>query len=102
MEGMRNLILLGYKSSGKTYFGKLLAQELGSVFIDTDQLIEDLYQASCRQICLKIGEEAFRHLERSVVSSLKPQADSIIAVGGGTVLHPESCEILDTLGLLFT
>jgi shikimate kinase len=92
--------LFGYKAVGKSYFGRRLAEELGAAFIETDLLIEELGQASCRQICLERGEEAFRHLEREVVRSLEPPAGSIIAVGGGTVLHPESCAVLSGLGPL--
>lgn len=92
-----NLILLGYKSSGKTYFGKLLAQELGQIFIDTDQLIEELYEKkiherlNCRQISIKIGEEGFRLLERKIIDSLGQVTKAVISVGGGAVLSPENC-----------
>lgn len=92
-----NVILLGYKSSGKTYFGKLLAQELGEIFIDTDQLIEELYEKkfqeklNCRQISIKIGKEGFRLLEREIIDSLGQVTKAVISVGGGAVLNPENC-----------
>lgn len=101
-----NLILFGYKSSGKTYFGNLLAQELGKVFIDTDLLIEKLFEKkfheelNCRQISIKIGEKGFRILEEEIIDSLEQVTKAIISVGGGAVLNPENCLRLEKNGKL--
>lgn len=101
-----NLILFGYKSSGKTYFGKLLARELGKIFIDTDLLIEEMYvkkfheTLNCRQISIKIGEEGFRSLEKEIIKSLEQVTKTIISVGGGAVLNPENCLRLEKSGKL--
>jgi shikimate kinase len=35
-----NIVLIGYRSSGKPSVGKILAEELGRDFLDTDRLIE--------------------------------------------------------------
>lgn len=35
-EQEQNLILFGYKSSGKSFYGSLLAKELETSFLDTD------------------------------------------------------------------
>jgi len=102
----QNLILFGYKASGKTFFGTLLAQKLNSFFIDTDQLIEELYkkefqeECNCRQISIKIGEEGFRRLEKRVIDNLNGVTHTIIALGGGAVLDPENCFALRELGKL--
>lgn len=91
-----NLVLYGYQSSGKTYFGELLAQELKKTFFDTDVLIEKLYkkkfheELNCRQISIKIGQEAFRLLEREIIDSLKNVRKAIISVGGGAILNSEN------------
>ncbi|UCC90032.1 MAG: dephospho-CoA kinase, partial [Anaerolineales bacterium] len=37
---MRNIILTGFMGTGKTTVGKLLAEQLGYEFIDTDELIQ--------------------------------------------------------------
>ena len=103
---MKNLILFGYKSSGKSFFGKLLAQDLECRFIDTDQLVEQLYKEefqeeyNCRQISMKIGEAGFRNLEERVIDHLKEVANTIIALGGGAVLNPINCLKLEKLGRL--
>lgn len=101
-----NLILFGYKSCGKTYFGKLLAEKTGLPFIDTDELIEQLFfqrfqeHGNCRAISLKLGEEGFRVLEREVIGSLPDMPKSIIALGGGAVLDSGNCMKLKQIGRL--
>lgn len=105
-EQYQNLILFGYKSSGKTFFGSLLAQELGILFIDTDQCIEKLYkkefqeESNSRQISLKMGEVGFRMLEERVIDDLQEVTNAIIALGGGAVLNPKNCLKLEKLGKL--
>lgn len=102
----QNLILFGYKSSGKTFFGSLLAQEFEISFIDTDHLVEKLYkkefreEGNCRQISLKMGETGFRMLERRVIDDLNEVTNTIIALGGGAVLNFENCLKLEKLGKL--
>ncbi|MDR3624107.1 MAG: shikimate kinase [Chlamydiales bacterium] len=101
-----NLILFGHKSCGKTYFGRLLTQELGHMFIDTDSSIEKLYekefheQLNYRQIAIKIGQASFRMLERRIIDSLELTTLTTIAVGGGTVLNPENLSKLKMCGRL--
>lgn len=41
-----NIVLFGIKGSGKTTFGKQLATKIGRAFIDTDRLIEEVYQVN--------------------------------------------------------
>lgn len=102
----QNLILFGYKASGKTFFGKLLACELNIPFIDTDLLIEKMYQETfqeeytCKQIFFKIGIQGFRELEEKVIEELKDVSGSVIALGGGAVLNPENCKKLKQVGKL--
>ena len=36
-----NIVLIGYRCSGKTAVGRILAHELGMDFVDTDVLIEE-------------------------------------------------------------
>ncbi|MCK5655684.1 MAG: shikimate kinase, partial [Candidatus Aureabacteria bacterium] len=45
----KKIILTGYRATGKTTVGKLLASQLGFNFIDTDQEIESGYGAPISQ-----------------------------------------------------
>ena len=95
-----NLILFGFKGSGKTHFGKRIAAELGRQFIDTDdKMIElDGKKRSAQEIYAERGEQGFRELEKRAVFSLKGVENTVIALGGGAVLDPESVEFLLKLG----
>ncbi len=98
-----NLLLFGFKASGKTHFGKLLSHEMHRPFIDTDDLILECYDEkvpNVRQIHKKLGEKEFRTLEKKAIQFLKNVNNSIIALGGGTVLDPENVEFLQTVGAL--
>ncbi len=101
-----NLLLFGFKASGKTHFGKLLSHQMHRPFIDTDDLVMETYkketgkQKSCRQIHRALGSECFRSLEKRSLQDLKNVKNAIIALGGGTVLDPENVEFLQTIGAL--
>ena len=101
-----NFILFGQKNSGKTHFGKLLAKKLNFFFIDTDNLIEVLYyqiknkKISYKEIFKKEGEKYFRKLEKKVIFSLKNSKNSVIALGGGSILSKETQNFLKNFGKL--
>lgn len=101
-----NVILCGFKSSGKSHYGKKLADRLNWNFIDTDRLIEELYffqtgqRFECRQILIKIGEQEFRHLEGQVIEKLPGISKSVVATGGGSLLRPQNVYALKMCGKL--
>jgi shikimate kinase len=101
-----NLILFGFKHCGKSTFGKKLAERLSRPFIDTDFLLEEEYSSkanerlTCRQIHEHLGETAFRTLETQTLYALQNVQNSIIAVGGGTVLNHKNVILLQELGPL--
>lgn len=101
-----NLILIGHKFCGKTYFGKLLSAETGIPHIDTDELITNMYAAefkqerTCKEIYLKIGERHFRDLEKRSVNSLLKAENAIISIGGGALLNAGNQSTLKAIGRL--
>ncbi len=101
-----NVILCGLPKSGKTTVGKALSQALRMNFVDTDCLIEDAFAAhyneklSCREIFERKGEDFFRTLEKQQVLTLKETTQSIIAIGGGTLLTHENALLIGSLGCI--
>lgn len=101
-----NIVLFGMKACGKTAAGKALKALTGKAFFDTDKLISEIYGFSGeknlepRDIYVKIGPKGFRTLEKEAVLSLQDVRNSIISVGGGTMLDPESVEMLKAFGNL--
>jgi len=101
-----NIILLGFKGCGKTYFGKRLADKLNWPFLETDTILEELYaqeykqNLNCREIYQVAGEVKFRSLEKEAVAQLVGVENTVISVGGGTVLDPKNVELLLKIGRL--
>ena len=58
-------------------------------WIDTDQVIEKRTGRQISEIFLTDGEEYFRRLEKEIVLKTLDEEDSVIALGGGSVLDPD-------------
>ena len=105
-KNLKSLILFGHKGCGKTYFGRLLSKKINSRHVDTDLSIEDYFEKihsnrlTCREIVLNHGEIYFRSLENHIIATLSPPINSIISVGGGTVLNTKNQTKLLSLGVL--
>lgn len=86
----RAIVLVGPMAAGKTSLGKRLARELEIDFVDSDALfvrrhgqIADFFAAH--------GEPEFRRIEAEIIAEeLSRKGASILALGGGAVLHPET------------
>lgn len=91
--------MFGFHGCGKTTFGKKLASILTLDFLDTDKLIEDNQKLSCRELFKQKGEKIFRSLEEQIIESLDAN-NSVIALGGGTILNDKNYQKLKQLGLL--
>jgi len=86
-----NIILTGFMGSGKSTIGRVLAKEINSYFLDTDKLIETFENKTISEIFEKLGEEAFRKMEKRCFEWIKNNVSStVISVGGGfPVFVPE-------------
>jgi shikimate kinase len=99
-----NLFLFGWKRMGKTYYGKKTSQKYGISFLDTDEQVAQLFEKkegknlTCLDIVLLKGELFFRELEKEVIFSLRKEDNSIIALGGGSLLDKENYFLLQSLG----
>jgi shikimate kinase len=96
-----NIILAGFQGVGKTSCGKLLAAKIDFTFIDTDVLLCDAHGAtSARVLYQKVGEKAFREFEGEALQGLQACQNSVIALGGGSLLAPGAEELVPNLGRL--
>ncbi|MFM7131484.1 MAG: shikimate kinase [bacterium] len=99
----RHLVLVGYRGSGKSTIGKLVARLLGLDYLDTDLLIQEKAGKSIREIFADSGEEAFRDMETAVLQDLttrKALPASVGATGGGMIMRPENQKLIKKLGLV--
>ncbi|OBQ52746.1 homoserine kinase [Halodesulfovibrio spirochaetisodalis] len=91
------ITLIGMASAGKSTLGKMLAHELGWVFIDTDHLIEGQYGTNLQAVTDSMTKEEFLDVECAVVSAVRAKR-CVIATGGSVVYREAAMEHLRTLG----
>lgn len=82
------LILVGPMGAGKTTIGKLLANQLGYQFYDSDHEIERITGATINWIFDKEGEAGFRQRESKTLDELTQLSHTVLATGGGAVMTP--------------
>lgn len=95
---MSHIYLIGFMGSGKSTAGRLAAERLGMPFIDLDARIEGRAGMTVAEIFDARGEEAFRAVESAVLDSLATEPPSVVACGGGVVLHDENRRVLRESG----
>jgi shikimate kinase len=93
-----NLVLIGYRATGKSQVARLLAERTGWPWIDADDQIEALAGKSIAQIFSQDGEEAFRAWEARVVADLTARQQHVLALGGGAVMRPENRDAIARQG----
>ncbi len=93
-----NIILIGYRATGKTTLAELLAERLDCDWIDTDVKIERRAGKSIARVFAEDGEPAFRDLEARVIADLCRRERLVLAAGGGAPLRPESRRIMRQSG----
>jgi len=91
---MKNVIIIGYRCTGKTSVGKKLSKKLGRPFIDTDELITLEMGMSVDEIVQKGGWPLFRQKERDVIMQISSMEGHIIATGGGAFEDPKNGDVL--------
>lgn len=89
-----NIILTGYRCTGKTSAGRGLAEHLGFSFCDTDERIERQTGLPIPRIVAEQGWDAFRQAERAAILELSGADHSVIALGGGAVLDSRNVDFL--------
>ena len=94
-----NIILIGYRGSGKTTVGSKLAARLQMKFVDTDDLIESK-EGHISDIVKSQGWDHFRRLEKSVIEEISKGNNLIIAPGGGAVLDADNVKALKRNGFI--
>ena len=97
---IRNLALIGFMGTGKSTIGRIVADELQFKFLDTDHLIELRTGKTVSQNFADKGEQAFRDLERDVVSELVDMEKIVIACGGGLAANQDNLDSLKTHALV--
>jgi len=96
----RNILLVGYRCTGKTTVGRRLAQQLGWPFVDVDDHIEAGAGRSVAEIFAAESETGFRDRESTALAELCARSGYVIATGGGAVLREPNRRLLKANGLV--
>jgi shikimate kinase len=88
------VILIGYRATGKSTVGRILADKLKIAFWDTDAMIEKSMEMPIKEIVALEGWDFFRAKEKETIKFLTQKEDCIIATGGGVVLFRENIDLL--------
>jgi shikimate kinase len=96
-----NLVLIGYRGTGKSTVGRLLAARLGRELVSTDAEIVKRAQCTIPEIVAQDGWEYFRDLESDICRELAGRDQLVIDTGGGAILRPQNVEALKKNGTVF-
>jgi shikimate kinase len=96
-----NIVLMGYRGTGKSTVGKVLAARLGRELVSTDKEIVKRAGRSIPDIVSEHGWEHFRDLESDVCRDLAGRDNLVIDTGGGAILRQQNVDVLKRNGTLF-
>ena len=96
-----NIVLIGYRGTGKSTVGRLLASRCGRKLVSTDVEIIKRAQRTIPEIVAQEGWEYFRDLESNICKELASRDQLVIDTGGGAILRAQNVEALKTNGTVF-
>ena len=93
------ITLIGMMGTGKSKFGRLVANNLNFNFYDIDLLIEKKFKTTIKLLFQKYGELFFRDVEKQTIKKLifkinKNNEKVIISIGGGGFDDTETRKLL--------
>lgn len=96
-----NIVLIGYRGTGKSVVGQVLARRLGMEYVGMDGAIVVRAGMPIPEIVAQHGWPYFRDLESAEVRELAGRDGLVIDTGGGVIERPENVAVLRTNARLF-
>lgn len=96
-----NIVLIGYRGSGKSTIARILSDRTGMESISSDALIEERAGMTINDFVKKNGWQAFRELEEKIIGEISLMDGIIIDTGGGVVLRESNVRALKKNGKIF-
>ena len=96
-----NIVLIGYRGTGKSSVGQLLAERSGRTLMSTDAEVVRRAGWSIPEIVTQHGWDHFRDLESEVCRDLAGKDQLIIDTGGGAILRQDNVDHLKAKGIVF-
>lgn len=95
-----NIVLIGFRGTGKSCVGKAIAHYAKRRFIDADDYLEQKIGKTIKEIFSEGGEERFRQIESEIIEELSLLDGVVIATGGGAVLKEENVKNMKRNGFI--
>jgi len=95
-----NLVLIGYRGTGKTAIGRRLAERLGMEYVGLDEEIVRRAGKSIPDLVEESGWDRFRDIEAEAVRDAAAADNRILDTGGGAILRDENVAALRRNGLV--
>jgi shikimate kinase len=95
---MTAIFLIGYRCTGKSTTGRILADRAGVPFVDTDRIVEQQSGMTIARMVARYGWDHFRHQETQALVNTAALSNPVVATGGGIVLAPENRTFMKTHG----
>ena len=96
-----NIVLIGYRGTGKSAVGQVLAKRLNWPLLNFDRLIVERAGQSIPEIVEAHGWEYFRDIETEVTLECAEKDQCVFDTGGGCILRSGNVDALKRRGVLF-
>ena len=96
-----NIVLTGYRGTGKSAVARLLAKKLGWQSLSLDAMIVQQQGCTITEIVDARGWTYFRDAESTCIAGLAGHDRKIVDTGGGAILRPQNVQALRENGLVF-
>jgi len=96
-----NIVLIGYRGTGKSAVGEILARRLNRPCIGMDAEIVQRAGMPIPEMVEKFGWPGFRDRETELARELSDRDGLIIDTGGGVIERPENIKALQKNGVVF-
>ncbi|MHB8973335.1 MAG: shikimate kinase [Pirellulaceae bacterium] len=93
-----NIVLVGYRGTGKTAVAALLAQHLGLGLVHLDAEIERRAGKRIPQLVDEVGWPGFRDLEEEIVCTFAARDGLVLDCGGGVIERDANFSTLQQAG----
>lgn len=96
---MKNVILVGMPSCGKSTVGVVLAKTMNKGFVDTDILIQQAESRTLQEIIDEKGNDYFHHVEERVLLDFDGK-NYVVATGGSAIYFDRAMDKFKEKGLV--
>ena len=96
-----NLVLIGYRGTGKSVVAKILSRRLDMEAVSLDREIVREAGMPVPEIVQEHGWPWFRNLESEITKRFAERDGLVLDTGGGVILRPQNSESLRRNGTVF-